>query len=209
MIIEEAGPAGDRRQAVRPAFEDGTPGFAHNFLNFAIVGEPFGPSSQPNARLGICVTYYDDPNLLGATFRPEVYQTERNGAITFGFTDGAIARALEGTDRWREAYFEIPDLKFLGVNQGPQAAARIALSGKVFFSRVRYAVIRPCGPHAGENLLEGCGTEEPPTGTKFVRGDSNADGTPNLSDAVFILNFLFFGGAAPPCAEAANTKKEA
>jgi hypothetical protein len=26
----------------------------------------------------------------------------------------------------------------------------------VYFTRVRYAVIRPCGPMAGVNLLEGC-----------------------------------------------------
>ncbi|MBN1420341.1 MAG: hypothetical protein JXP34_16290 [Planctomycetes bacterium] len=156
MIVEEAGPGGDRRMAVRPAFDDGTPGFAHNFLNFSIVGEPFGPSSQPNAHLAICVTYYDDPALAGATFRPEVYQVERNGALTLGFTDPSIALALEGTDAWREAYFEIQEIKFNGVNQGPQAAARFALSGKIFFTTIRYGVIRPCGPFAGENPVEDC-----------------------------------------------------
>ncbi|MBI4602819.1 MAG: hypothetical protein HY721_12755 [Planctomycetes bacterium] len=204
MIVEEAGPADDRRLAVRPAFDDGTPGFSHQFLNFALVGEPFGPSSQPNARLAICMTYYDDPALVGVAFRPEVYQTERAGEVTFAFTSPAIGVTLEGTDAWREAYFEIPDMKFIGVNQGPQAAARFLLTGKAFFTRVRYAVIRPCGPRSGINLLEGCGAP-PPEGTKFVRGDANADATPNLSDAVFVLNFLFLGGATPSCMEAADT----
>jgi hypothetical protein len=162
MIIGIAGPANDLRQAVRPAFEDGTPGFAHNFMNFALIGEPLGPSSQPNARLAICVTYYDDPLLIGASFRPEVYQVERNGVITFGFTDGGIAHMLVGSDTWRNAYFEIPEIKFNGVNQGPQAAARFALSGKIFFTRVQYAVIRPCGPNQDVNLLEDCKTEVPP-----------------------------------------------
>ncbi|MGQ9590347.1 MAG: dockerin type I repeat-containing protein [Planctomycetota bacterium] len=204
MVTAEAGPAGDRRLAVRPAFEDGTPGFAHNFLNFAIVGEPFGPSSQPNARLAICVTYYDDPELAGASFRPEVYQTEREGTVTFGFTDPSIAVALEGTDEWREAYFEIPDVKFLGVNQGPQAAARFVLSGKIFFTRVRYAVIRPCGPWEGVNWLDDCG-KEGPSGTPFVRGDANADGGINITDGIYVLNFLFLGGPEPPCGEASDT----
>jgi hypothetical protein len=150
------------------------------------------------------VTYYDDPTLLGMTFRPEVHMTERSGKLTFAYPDPAIAVALEGTDKWREAYFEIPDMKFNGVNQGPQAAARFAFTGKIFFTRVRYAVIRPCGPKAGENLLEACG-QEPPPGTPFIRGDTNADGNRNITDGIFVLNFLFIGGPAPPCSESADT----
>ncbi|HMO66602.1 MAG TPA: hypothetical protein PKE47_15500, partial [Verrucomicrobiota bacterium] len=126
------------------------------YLNLAITDEKLGPSSQPNARLAICMTYYDDPELAGVTFRPEVYFSERNGVLGLAFTPGSIAVALEGTGVWRDAYFEIPDMKFNGVNQGPQAAARFVTSGKVFFSRVRYAVIRPCGPNAGVNQLEAC-----------------------------------------------------
>src|SRR5262249_1276297 len=81
------------------------------------------------------------------------------------FTDPAIAVTLQGTDRWRDAYFEIPDVKFLGVNQGPQAAARFLVrNGQVHFSRLRYAVIRPCGPDAGANLLESC---KPPVFTSI------------------------------------------
>jgi hypothetical protein len=102
------------------------------------------------------MTYYDDPALVGQSFRREVYQTDRNGVTGFAFTPGNIAVVLQGTDRWREAYFELPDVKFNGVNQGPQAAARFLVSGKIFFSRARYAVIRPCGPFAGENRLAEC-----------------------------------------------------
>src|SRR5207247_1222207 len=94
--------------------------------------------------------------LIGATFRPEVYQSDRSGLLTFAFTTADIAVPLEGTDAWRDAYFEIPDVKFNGVNQGPQAAARFVTSGQIHFTRLRYAVIRPCGPMAGVNLLEGC-----------------------------------------------------
>jgi hypothetical protein len=156
MIQGEAGPLEDRRFAIRPAGDEGNPAFAHNYLNLAIVNEALGPSTQPNARLAICVTYYDDPTLAGQSFRPEVYQSDRNGVTGFAFTPGDIAVVLQGTDRWREAYFELPDVKFNGVNQGPQAAARFFVSGKIYFSRVRYAVIRPCGPFAGVNRLEEC-----------------------------------------------------
>ena len=156
MIQEEAGPAKDRRLSIRPAFDDGSPAFRHNYLNLALVDEKLGPNSQPNARLAICVTYYDDPNLTGQNFRPEVYQSERNGTVTFAFTQASSAVVLEGSDTWKEAYFELPDVKFNGVNQGPQAAARFAFSGKIAVSRVAYAVIRPCGSNAGKNLLEAC-----------------------------------------------------
>jgi len=156
MIQAEAGPASDLRMAIRPARDDGTPGFAHQYLNLAIVNQALGPSTQPNARLAICMTYYDDPALAGQSFRPEVYQSDRNGITGFAFAPASIAVTLQGTGRWREAYFELPDVKFLGVNQGPQAAARFFVSGKIFFSRVRYAVIRPCGPFAGVNRLAEC-----------------------------------------------------
>lgn len=154
MIVEEAGPAGDRRMAVRAALDDGTGGFPHIYLNFAITGEALGPNSQPPARLAIVATYYDDPELAGRTIRPEVYTTERNGSTTFGFAPTDWAVALEGSGTWKDAYWEIPDMKFNGVNQGPQAAARFVVNGKIFVGRLRYAVIRPCGPNAGQNPLE-------------------------------------------------------
>ena len=143
--------------AIRPARDDGTPGFAHQYLNLAIVGQALGPSTQPNAHLAICMTYYDAPALAGQSFRPEVYITERNGVNGFAFTPGSIAVVLQGTDQWRDAYFELPDVKFNGVNQGPQAAARFFVSGKIFFSGARYGVIRPCGPLAGQNPVADCG----------------------------------------------------
>lgn len=156
MIVEEAGPENDRRMAIRPAVDDGNPQFAHKFLNLAITDEKLGPSSQPGAQLAICMTYYDDPALAGATFRPEVYQSDASGTVNLAFAPASIAVTLQGSGEWRNAYFELSKVKFLGVNQGPQAAARFAVSDKVFFSRVAYAVIRPCGPEAGVNALEEC-----------------------------------------------------
>ena len=40
--------------------------------------------------------------------------------------------------------------------------------------------------------------------TQFKRGDSNADGTVNLTDGVFILTRLFAGGDAPSCEKATD-----
>ena len=38
----------------------------------------------------------------------------------------------------------------------------------------------------------------------FHRGDANADGSINITDGIFVLNFLFLGGPTPTCLEAAN-----
>lgn len=160
MIQEETGPENDRRMAVRPAREDGSPGSEHGYINFAITDTPFGPTSQPNAHLAICATFFDDPDLAGRSFRPEVYRTELpNGTNNFAYPPANQAVTLQGSNKWVDAYFEIPNVKFEGVNQGPQAAVRFYANGKVFITRLRYAVIRPCGVNEGVNELE---NQKPP-----------------------------------------------
>lgn len=40
---------------------------------------------------------------------------------------------------------------------------------------------------------------------QFGRGDSDANGgAPNITDGIFVLNFLFLGGETPPCMDAAD-----
>jgi cyclopropane fatty-acyl-phospholipid synthase-like methyltransferase len=39
---------------------------------------------------------------------------------------------------------------------------------------------------------------------EFLRGDANDDGTINVGDAVFIINYIFRGGPAPNHPEAAE-----
>jgi len=186
MIQAEAGPANDRRMAIRPALDDGSPQFQHKYLNFAITDEKLGPTSQPGVHFAICVSYYDDPALTNATFRPEVYISDAGGTTGFAFAAPDLAVQLQGTDKWRDAYFELNDVKFNGVNQGPQAAARFFVSDKVFFSRVRYGVIRPCGPQANVNPLAEC---KPPADVIITAG-RNADGTVSLSWPTSAIGFL-------------------
>ena len=42
----------------------------------------------------------------------------------------------------------------------------------------------------------------------FVRGNADATGTLNVTDAVFTLQHLFAGGRAPPCFDAADTNDD-
>ncbi len=52
------------------------------------------------------------------------------------------------------------------------------------------------------------GTVDCPTGELFVRGDSNSSGTIDLTDGIRTLNFLFTGGPAPTCLDAADSSDD-
>jgi hypothetical protein len=45
--------------------------------------------------------------------------------------------------------------------------------------------------------------EQPPP--LYMRGDANADGTQDLSDAVYVLSYLFSGGPPPTCIKSADS----
>lgn len=154
-VVEETGPFDDRRLAVRSAQDEGVEAPYDWYLNVAITGERFGPNTQDPALLAICATYYDDPDQIGKQLKPEAYVRSAGGVTAYAWMPDSALVTLEGTGRWRRAYWEIGGMKFNGVNQGPQAAARFWQNGKIGISRLRYAAIRPCGPDAGVNLLEG------------------------------------------------------
>lgn len=59
---------------------------------------------------------------------------------------------------------------------------------------------RPVGPGVDIGAFEYPTSVEP----YFLRGDSNADGTVELSDAIRILDYLFLGGRVLDCADAAD-----
>ncbi len=52
--------------------------------------------------------------------------------------------------------------------------------------------------------FEAASSLPPPAGPRFVRGDTDADGSVKITDAVTVLNFLFLGNVAPPCISAAD-----
>jgi hypothetical protein len=47
--------------------------------------------------------------------------------------------------------------------------------------------------------------EGSPAQPLFRRGDADTSGVLELTDGVFVLNFLFAGGDRPPCRDAADT----
>jgi hypothetical protein len=83
--------------------------------------------------------------------------------ITFPVAPYNTSVTLQGTGVWRDAYFELPNVNFNGVNQGPQSLVRYQTTpatpgdpttGYVHVSRVRYDVVRPCGPNQGINYFQ-------------------------------------------------------
>jgi hypothetical protein len=67
----------------------------------------------------------------------------------------------------------------------------------------------PAGdPIAEPNVIFSLEPEEAPP-IIFKRGDANADGPINITDGIYVLNFLFLGGPEPPCREAANANDDA
>lgn len=168
IVDEDIGPANDKRLAVRPALDLGTPPF-DPFINWAILDERFGPTSQPNAVFKVCVEYYDDPELVGATFGPEVYYSERLGTPQFAFVPDEQKAVIEGTGVWRSHSWVIPDMNFTGVNVGSQGAARFEYDAPVYISRVQYGVIRSLGMSAGVDPLDGCGENETPVADWSIR----------------------------------------
>ena len=73
ILSENIGPAEDQRTAVRPAFGEGSDDTEDIYLNWIILDEFFGPTSQPSTKVKIAVEYYDDPALAGERFGPEAY----------------------------------------------------------------------------------------------------------------------------------------
>ncbi|MEM7261572.1 MAG: LamG domain-containing protein [Planctomycetota bacterium] len=51
---------------------------------------------------------------------------------------------------------------------------------------------------------EACADRAECAGSNFVRGDADASGAVNITDGIFVLNFLFLGGNDPSCKDAAD-----
>jgi hypothetical protein len=72
--------------------------------------------------------------------------------------------------------------------------------------------LRDDGPEAEVHILSDgtarSSNDSLPVGlplTGFRRGNGNGDGQVDLSDAVYVLSWLFSGGPVPPCLESANS----
>ncbi len=79
----------------------------------------------------------------------------------------------------------------IGAEGSPPVEINLTIEGRSHF------------PHAVVHGLVAAGGAP-----SFSRGDSNADGAVSVADAVFSLNYLFRGGAAPTCVDAADANDD-
>ncbi|HWI59914.1 MAG TPA: hypothetical protein VNZ22_21975, partial [Bacillota bacterium] len=145
-VVEMAGPVNDQRLSVRP---DTAPSY---YLNFQILTNALGPETQGNVHLAMTVTYYDDPALAGQGFWPQVWNVQQITSTGYNYMSSNQKIILQGTGKWRDAYWEIGKIFLKGVGER-YAAARFQCNAPIHISRIRYTVIRPCGPTADQNLL--------------------------------------------------------
>jgi hypothetical protein len=95
-----------------------------------------------------------------------------------------------------------------GEDDSSRGAYRAAPSGYfIDAARVRKSALTADEIRESNKLLR-IGIAVPPSppveGTGFVRGDADGSGAINITDGIFILNFLFLGGGDPPCRDAAD-----
>jgi hypothetical protein len=196
VAYELAGPTNDQRLSEVTIPPSG--GIGDVNMQFVLANTPFGPTFQDNMHIAMRLTYYDDPNYVGAQLFPQVYMSVVAGVETlvfpagqtasesFGLYPGGISNAtvtLQGTGQWLDAYFELPNVCVAGVNASPSvvryevdwASTNYTTPGNPLYnpfsnpantnkgipeiavSRVRYNVIRPCGPYQGINMLQEIG----------------------------------------------------
>jgi hypothetical protein len=62
----------------------------------------------------------------------------------------------------------------------------------------------PAGSSLGQKPLVVNGTLTIIDGVRFIRGDANGDGRTDISDSIYLLEYLFRGGPAPPCPDAGD-----
>jgi hypothetical protein len=113
------------------------------------------------------------------------------------------ARAvLQGTGRWQDAYFELPNVNFNGVNAN-YSVVRFETGSVpgtntpavVCVCRVRFDVIRPCGPFQGIDYLQtlGIATTNASVSVNW-RGSGTLQAAPAVAgpytNAVTIVNTL-------------------
>ena len=125
-------------------------------------------------------------------FLCSVYAPSRGAGFVVGKAPAAPAQpasvTLQGTGGWQHAYFVLTNVNFTGVNQS-YSVVRFETSpstnnpgttASIFISRIRFDVVRPCGPFEGINMIQTIGI----TGTTNPGVAVNWFGTATLQSAI-------------------------
>ncbi len=78
------------------------------------------------------------------------------------------------------------------------------LEGNNFITKINGKVYINTLPAESEGGFSPSGDEEEETNLNFIRGDANMDGTLDISDGIYIKNYLYHGGPRPSCLDGAD-----
>jgi hypothetical protein len=146
-----------------------------------------------------------DPILEEWHYVAVVFATGGKDANADGTVTGTVTVYFDGTepvgvyDNITKDNFGDSLVRSIGVGQHPNGFAADFFDGLVFEPRVSLGALPP------DELLYGGGGPGPVT---FERADANADGERNITDGIFVLNYLFLGGQTPPCLDAADANDD-
>ncbi len=134
------GPAADQRTAVQATA---------TYMNFGILNGYLGAPCNPPRPMKVCVEFYDDPALAGASFGPEAYAADSTGDLA---TYAGPLYTLHGSGQWVKVAFWVPNVDLAGVNTAPLTGGpRLIFNGGFpFIDRVELGVQR-----TGTNALAG------------------------------------------------------
>ena len=113
---------------------------------------------------------------------------------------GAERRTVWFEDIFTAGGFVDPSLVLEGVRGLTGAVVRVEALGPGTGGGAPFVSLAEVEVYEGEPIDLGVGP--------FVRGNIDGQGAVELTDAVFVFNFLFLGGARPPCFAAGDTNLE-
>jgi len=93
------------------------------------------------------------------------------------------------------AFFQLGEIELFGVEEG--TVAEICDNG-----------VDDNGDQLVDCADPACTSAPNCQGKKFYRADPNNDGSTNITDGIYVLNFLFLGGPAPTCRESADANND-
>lgn len=164
-------------------------GVSAGLREYTIITTYFGPSGPPNLVFGYCAVTVAPVTLTGV--EPAVGNWLGGELIT-----------VRGT-RFADARMSSLVLYADGEDPIPLDIVQVVDADTMIVSTPEFSSLGVWGLR----LENGNGSAEAPNAFEvgFVRGDANADRATDISDAIFVLDFLFLGGAAPPrCRDAGD-----
>ncbi len=187
------GPEGDLREA-RSNLGSADDDFPDATFYFSVTDE----AMKAQASFRLRVTVYDDPARAGAGLYLQYTNQDSTGPgdipNTFYPLQDPPVVTLAGTGAWVAMEWDIEGAGFRNFQQNT-SDFRLGVTdgGRICIDKVE--LFFPSGEIIPEKPL-------------FHRGDSNGDGALDLSDGIYVLNYLFLGGSEPGCMEAANTNDD-